>query len=563
MKKIWKVMLSSALAISMLSACGGAGSTGTTTKAAGAAATTKAAGAAAGTTAAGAATTKAAGAATTKAAASSGSAKTLRIAAVDPQVPLDMMQNTYTIIMRITDNVTESLLTTLDDGSLKPVLLKEMPTLSSDKLTYSFTLKSGVKFHDGTALTSKDVKFSLERLVKMKSMSSLMENVVGYDTFSKGTSTEMSGIKVVDDTHFTITLTKIYTPFTATLSTPYACIYPQAACEKAGDDWGKKVLIGTGPFKLDSYTTGSGAELSAFADYHEGAPKIGKISYKFIEDANTQVLEYQKGNIDFLDLDNALYPVYANTPKIKDEMHFFQAQGGYYFNFNVKTISDPKVREAIALSIDRKSICDSVLHGTASVPTSFIPKGLIGHSDTAKEYEYDPAKAKSLLAEAGFANGYSLRITVNTKNNLGKSIATAYQEQAKASGITVNVETVDSAAWTDMKKNGTMDCSTSNWYVDYSDPDSMLYPVSDKRVDLVSSFWHNADFKKLMEQGVETDDKAAREKIYEEAESILCRKDFAITPLINEKKFYLLNPKVTGFEIGSANRLDLSKADIQ
>lgn len=326
---------------------------------------------------------------------------------------------------------------------------------------------------------------------------------------------------------------------------------------------GSKTLVGTGPFKLDSYTTGVGAEMSKFADYHQGAAKIDKLVYKFISDVNTQVLEYQKGNVDFVDLNNSLYPVYSENATLKDQIHSFQQNGGYYFNFNVKAIKDPKVREAISLAVDRASICESVLHGTASVPSSFIPSSLIGFDASAQPYEYNVEKAKSLLAEAGYANGYNLRVTVSNTSILGKSIATAFQEQAKEAGITVTVETVDTAAWSDMKKNGGLDCSISNWYVDYDDPDSMLYPVSDSRTDFTSSFWHNEAFTKLMDDGVKTDDTAARQKMYAEAENILTRQEYAVSPLVNETKYYLLNPKISGFEIGAANRMNFYNADIK
>ena len=98
-----------------------------------------------------------------------------QVASEDPQVPLDMQLNTYSIIMKVTDNVTESLLTTNAEGKLEPTLLAEMPTLSEDKLTYSFTLKDGVKFHNDAPLTSADVKYSLKEWLKKKlKMSSLI-----------------------------------------------------------------------------------------------------------------------------------------------------------------------------------------------------------------------------------------------------------------------------------------------------------------------------------------------------------------------------------------------------
>ena len=140
-------------------------------------------------------------------------------------------------------------------------------------------------------------------------------------------------------------------------------------------------------------------------------------------------------------------------------------------------------------------------------------------------------------------------------------MATAFQQQAKAAGINIEVEQVDSAAWSDMKKNGGVDCSISNWYVDYSDPESMLYPMT--KTDTNSSFWHNAEFDQLLEDGIATTDSAERQEIYTKAEHIMTREDWATTPIYNETKFYLLNPSITGFEIDATFRMFWKDADIQ
>ena len=526
-----------------LAACGGSSSSSSETTAAGGAA----------------AETTAGGAASGGAAAEGG--KVVRVAAVDPQVALDPQQYTYSIIMKITDNITESLLMTKGDGSLEPLLLAAMPEISEDQLTYSFELIPDVKFHNGETLKASDVKYSYERLIKMAKMATLLENVVGYDELSAGTADELSGFQIQDDTHFTITLKKPYAPFLSVLSTAYTAIYPEAACEEAGDTWGMQVLYGTGPFKLDSYQTSVGAVLSRFDDYHGGAVKLDGVDYKFIEDVNTQVLEYQAGNVDYVDVDPSVYPIYSSNPELKDEMHGFQPTGCYSLTLNVKTFPDAKVREAIALSIDRKAICDSILHGTATVPTSYIPAGIIGHDDTLPEFEYNPERAKELLAEAGYPDGIDVRVTVNTKYQGNVAIATAFQEQAKAAGIRVQVDQVDSAAWSDMKMSGGVDCGISNWYVDYSDPESMLYPMT--KTDTNSSFWHNEEFDQLMEDGIATTDTAERQEIYAKAEHIMTREDWATTPLYNETKYYLLNPSITGFEIDSTFRMFWKDADIQ
>ena len=473
-----------------------------------------------------------------------------------------MQLNTYSLIMKITDNTTESLLLTNPQGELEPTLLAEMPTLSDDKLTYSFTLKEGVTFHNGAPLTSNDVKYSLERMVKKLKMASLLEKVEGYQDLFDGKADELSGIVVIDDTHFEIHMAEAYTPLLSALSTPYCAIYPAEACEAAGDNWGMTELYGTGPFKLVSYQTGVGVELVKNENYHGGEVKLDGISYTFIDDPNTGVLEYQKGNIDVVYLDSALYPTYANG-ELKDELYSFNPVGGYYLSFNVNDIPDVKVREAMTYAIDRTALCDSVLFGTASPNSNFLQTGLIGASDDMEQFEYNPEKAKELLAEAGYADGYDLRITVNTKYPTGVKIATAIQAQMKEAGINVEVEQVDSAAWTDMKKSGGVTCGIGNWYVDYNDPDSMLYPVSDGRVDLSSMFWHNDEFKQLMIDGVQTDDDAQRQEIYARADEILTHEEFAVAMLYNETLFYLKKPYVKDFEVTFTYRTMFKDADIE
>ena len=537
-KRLFSLVLASAMVLGALTACGGSKKE------------TKAETTATETTAAADESSESAG------------DKILRVASEDPQVPLDMQLNPYSLIMKITDNTTESLLLTNPEGELEPTLLAEMPTLSDDKLTYSFTLKEGVTFHNGAPLTSNDVKYSLERMVKKLKMASLLEKVEGYQDLFDGKADELSGIVVIDDTHFEIHMAEVYTPLLSALSTPYCAIYPAEACEAAGDNWGMTELYGTGPFKLVSYQTGVGVELAKNENYHGGEVKLDGIDYTFIDDPNTGVLEYQKGNVDVVYMDSALYPTYANG-ELKDELYSFNPVGGYYLAFNVNDIPEVEVRQAMAYAIDRNALCDSVLFGTASPNSNFLQEGLIGARDDMEQFEYNPEKAKELLAKAGYADGYDLRITVNTKYPTSVKIATAVQAQMKEAGINVEVEQVDSAAWTDMKKSGGVTCGIGNWYVDYNDPDSMLYPVSDGRVDLNSIFWHNDEFKQLMLDGVETDDAAERQEIYARADEILTHEEFAVAMLYNETLFYLKKPYVKDFEVTFTYRTMFKDADIE
>ena len=495
-------------------------------------------------------------------------AKILRVASEDPQVPLDMHLYTYSIIMKVTDNVYESLLLTNPQGELEPVLLTQMPTLSEDKLTYSFELKEGVKFHNGAILTSNDVKYSLERMVEKVAMGSILSTIAGYDEFAAGEAEEITGITIIDDTHFEITLSEVYTPLLAALSTPYTAIYPAEACEAAGDNWGMTELYGTGPFKMVSYQTGVGVELVKNEEYHGGEVKLDGIKYTFIDEPITGINAYKAGDIDVVYMESTLYPTFAEDAAIKEEMYSFSPVGGYYLGINSNVITEKEVRQALNYAMDRNALCQGPLFGTAVPNSNFLQAGLIGANPEAEQFEYNPEKAKELLAEAGYTEAdsegyvYEFELAVNTKYAAGINIATALQAQMKEAGIKVNVNQVDSAAWSDMKASGSLEVGLSSWYVDYNDPDSMLYPVSDGRVDANSIFWHNDEFKSLMEQGVQLEDVAERQEIYARADEILTHEEFAVAMLYNETMFYLKKPYVEGFEVTFTYRTMFKDADI-
>ena len=496
-------------------------------------------------------------------------AKILRVASEDPQVPLDMHLYTYSIIMKVTDNVYESLLLTNSEGELEPVLLTQMPTLSEDKLTYSFELKEGVKFHNGVTLTSADVKYSLERMVEKVAMASILNTVAGYDEFAAGEAEEITGIEIIDETHFDIHLNTVYTPLLAVLSTPYTAIYPAEACAAAGDNWGMTELYGTGPFKMVSYEAGVGVELVKNEEYHGGEVKLDGIKYTFIDEPITGINAYKAGDIDVVYMESTLYPTFANDSEIKDEMYSFSPVGGYYLGINSNKIPEKEVRQALNYAMDRKALCEGPLFGTAVPNSNFLQAGLIGANTEAEQFEYNPEKAKELLAAAGYteaidADGcvYEFELAVNTKYAAGINIATALQAQMKEAGINVIVNQVDSAAWSDMKASGSLTVGLSSWYVDYNDPDSMLYPVSDGRVDANSIFWHNEEFKSLMEQGVQEEDTAKRQEIYARADEILTHEEFGVAMLYNETMFYLKKPYVEGFEVTFTYRTMFKDADI-
>lgn len=161
-------------------------------------------------------------------------------------------------------------------------LITKLPEISDDGLTYSFELKPDVKFHDGTTLTSSDVEFTFTRIFEPsdKNVSTWMcDMILGGKEMLEGKAEELEGFKVIDDTHFEITLDKPYSAFMSVLATPQMVIYPEKAYKEAGEDWGGKVYIGTGPYKVNEFDPKNKVILERYDEYHGGAKKLDEIVY--------------------------------------------------------------------------------------------------------------------------------------------------------------------------------------------------------------------------------------------------------------------------------------------
>ncbi len=478
-----------------------------------------------------------------------------RVTMQDPNVPIDTNMGTQAYLIMVSDQACQTLIGLNNDTTLDPQLLKQLPTVSEDGLTYSFELKDGVKFHNGETLKASDVKYSYERLITKGLMGALFDQVVGFKELEAGEADSLAGFQIQDDTHFTITLAQPYAPFEAVLSAPYAVIFPEAACEEAGDEWGRTVLYGTGPFKMTEYVAGQGIKMERFEDYYGEAPKIDGIEFKFQEDLNTQVMEFQKGNVDFVMLDTNQYETVKSNAEISDNMHSFNPVGLVYLSPNNDKITDPKVREALAYAVDREAICNDLLHGAATPAKTFIPESLIGYDENAPEYTYDPEKSKKLLAEAGYPDGYTIHLTQSIKYQTLCQVGTAIQDQARAAGFNFEINQVDGAAYTDINKAGEIELSVSNWYTDYVDTDGMIYQrMSETTTQQVSNKYRNPEFNQLINDARKIKDENQRAELYKKADNILTHQDYGAIPLYNDTMFYLVGDNVENFEVTSIYR---------
>ena len=475
----------------------------------------------------------------------------VRFGVENRRTTLDMQFNSYPEVMNISDHVAESLVRFDWQMQIEPVLITGMPKVSSDGLTYSFELKPGIKFHDGSTLRASDVKFSFERMFDPAvgaHNSFIADMIVGAKEMQDGKASELAGFKIIDDTHFDITLEFPYAAFLASIGQPYGSIYPEAAVKAAGKEWGVTAYFGTGPFKITKFDMENGPYLERFEDYHGAKPKLGAIEVVFVDDPNTRRLEYERGSIDVMALDATFYPQYSKSA-LAPEIGSYTPQGTVYINPNLNNeyLGNPKVREAISLAVDRNSLVKDLLRGTVSQATTFIPPSMMGFDKAAAPYEHNVEKAKALLKEAGCEKGFEIDgyIRGEAVNGTAGRTLLALQEQLSAVGIKIKINQVDSGSWREMRNAGGLSFYIGTWYSDFPDPDGFITSfLHSKNSKLYSNFYSSPEFDKLLDQGQAEADPAKRGELYRKADNLASRVDYAVIPLFHEDMFYLCKPYV-------------------
>ncbi|MDR2179680.1 MAG: ABC transporter substrate-binding protein [Synergistaceae bacterium] len=475
----------------------------------------------------------------------------LRFSVENRRAPLDMQFNSYPQTMDISDHVAEPLLIFDWQMNLTPLLLTGMPKISEDGKTYSFELKPGIKFHDGSILKASDVKFSFERMFDPAvgaHNSFIADMIVGAKDMQEGKAKELAGFKIIDDTHFEITLEYAYAAFLASIGQPYGSIYPETAAKAAGKDWGVTQYFGTGPFFIKDFDMENGPLLERFEDYHGKKPKLQKIQFVFVDDPNTRRLEYESGNIDVMPLHATFYPQYSKSP-FASELGAHTPEGVIFISPNLKNehLSKVKVREAISLAIDRNALVDDLMHGTARLATTFTPPSMLGYDKTAQPYEFNVEKAKVLMKEAGYENGFEIDGYIRSEalSDTAGRVLLAVQQQLAAIGIKINIVQVDSASWSDIRGAGGIPLYIGTWYSDFPDPAGHIASYLHSKVSgTYSNNYSSPEFDKLLDEGQSETDPAKRQALYAKADHLATRVDYAAIPLFHEDMFYLCKPYV-------------------
>lgn len=419
------------------------------------------------------------------------------------------------------------------DENLQPQPnLAESYSVSSDGLEWTFKLRKGVKFQDGTPFNSAAVKFHFQRILDIKEASSI-----------KSLFTGIEDMRTPDDSTIVFRTKTPFGPFLNYMAHGGAHIVSPAAVQKWGADFPLHP-VGTGPYKLEKFDVGQQVVLVRNDDYWKGKPSLDKLIFRTIPEDGARVAALETGEVD------AMIPIPANdVPRLKQQKGLQIVSKPIitmvYIGFNLTKapFDDLKVRQALSMAIDRKGIVDGILGGFATVADSPMGKGTFGYAPSPT-YDYDPAKAKATLAEAGWKpnaagimekDGKPLKFTLWTPQDLylkDVAIAQAAQDQMKAVGADVDIKKVEAANWfTTLKVPDqqapydmfmwSLTPSTGDGFqqlneLSKSDPDTSKPPMAWNL-----SHYKNSKVDDLIQQAGSTTDQEKRKAVLKEAQTII------------------------------------------
>ncbi|WP_426517564.1 ABC transporter substrate-binding protein [Diaminobutyricibacter sp. McL0618] len=333
------------------------------------------------------------------------------------------------------------------NGSSKIVpALAQSWTVSPDGLTYTFKLRANAKFSNGDPVTAEDVKFSLDRFGDPK-----INQVMGLLANGYGSS------KIIDPSTFAITLTTPVPSFLDNIAIFPAFVVPKKLVEAQGDVfWAHP--IGSGPFKVDSYTSGSNLKLSRNEDYWDaGKPYLDHVTFDFATDSNARLLSLVSGEAQIADgvTPSQITTVQGNKNLVL-QSHDWPAWFGIFLNEKRPQLADVKVRQAIADAIDRDTINKQIFGGLGTIPNSVFAK-LRYDSDTVASYKFDPTKAKALMKDSKFPNGFSIKLEYPSGFDYFNQMALAIQQNLSQIGIQVQLVKIDASTMADNMNAETYD----------------------------------------------------------------------------------------------------------
>ncbi|WP_378941459.1 ABC transporter substrate-binding protein [Mesorhizobium sp. ANAO-SY3R2] len=439
--------------------------------------------------------------------------------------------------------------------------LAEDYTISEDGKTFTFKLRKGVKFHNGRELTAEDVKYSIDRVVNPKTQSpgaGFFGSIVGFEEASAGKAEGLSGITVVDPYTIKFELSRPDATFLHVLAINFSHVVPKEEVEKYGTDFGKHP-VGSGAFKLAEWTLGQKLVFERFKDYwNTGLPKLDQITFEVGQEPIVALLRLQKGEVDVPGdgIPPAKFVEVKNDPNFKDLIiQGGQLHTGYVtMNVKIKPFDNVKVRQAVNMAINKDRIV-RIINGRAIPANQPLPPSMPGYAKDYQGYPHDIEKAKALLAEAGFADGFETELFVANTDPQPR-IAQAIQQDLAAIGIKASIKSLAQANV--IAAGGEPDGAPMiwsggmAWIADFPDPSNFYGPILGCG-GAVQGGWNwswycNEDLDKKAAEADSIVDPAKKEEREAMWRDIYLKimEDAPWAPVFNEERFTIRSSRIGG-----------------
>jgi oligopeptide transport system substrate-binding protein len=464
----------------------------------------------------------------------------------------------------------EGLLGFNKDLSLKADVAKEIPTTSNggiaaDGKTYTFKLNTKVTWSDGKKVTAGDFVYSIKRMLDptyAAEYASFYYDIVGAETYNgaadKDAATQASlkaavGVKAIDDATLEIKLAQPRPTFLSLMA--LWPVYPvrEDTITTNGDKWTEAgTYLGNGPWILSEWVHQDHMTFIPNTKYWGTKPKLTKITYKMITDANASWAAYLAGELDSSGPPSGTEKTVMADSTLSPQIVRYNDLTTFAFQFNVHKapFDNKKLRQALSCAFDRQAYIDNVRGGVGKVALSWIPPGMPGYNATlGQEYAFNPTQAKQWLSDAGYPAGKGLPELKFQYSNTGLNppLAQLLQQQLKDNlGIGLTLEPMESAAFSQMVNSEGETWAFFGWGADYPDPDNWLPELFGTGAGNNHTTYSNPDFDALAAKAKQELDNTKRLTEWDEAQTMVIA-DAPIMTVFYRERFVLVKPYVKGF----------------
>ena len=395
-----------------------------------------------------------------------------------------------------------------EDGSFRPDLAKDWE-ISDDGLEYRFTLKEGIQFHDGTPFTAEDVRATIQRI---------QDDSVGATR--RVELSNISEVVVDDDLTVLLRLKTAHAALLAYLALPECAIISSEFLTKGGDP--NTDVVGTGPFKFVSREPGVRIEVTRNETYHmQGRPYLDRIVFIPYPDEDTRMSAVRGGDAHIADYVPWKHMSSVESdPNLKLETGQNSAFMCVMYNVRHEPFNDPRVRMALSFAYDRKAIIDAVFFGRAIQMTGGVipPQSWAYNQDLEGTYIYDPERAKQLLAEAGYGQGFSVTLLSTSQYGMHQSTAEVVQNNLQAIGIDCKLELYDWQTVVQKHTKGEYQFRIHGLALEILDPDALTNFFQSGSPFSKSTGFSDEEIDRLLQEGRSQQNQEARRQIYNQLE---------------------------------------------